>query len=106
MMEDYGEYIRLLRQMVSIPSPSFEEKGVLELLCSFFDERNLPYHIERGNLIAVCRGFDASKKTLVLDAHIDTVPASQGSIWASRTRVFFEASKPRQTAIRLPLSMR
>ena len=26
MMEDYGEYIGLLRQMVSIPSPSFEEK--------------------------------------------------------------------------------
>ena len=43
MMEDYGEYIGLLRQMVSIPSPSFEEKGVLELLCSFFDERNFTW---------------------------------------------------------------
>lgn len=92
MMEDYGEYIGLLRQMVSIPSPSFEEKGVLELLCSFFDERNLPYRIERGNLIAICRGFDDSKKTLVLDAHIDTVPVSQGY-----TRDPFDPGKDAQT---------
>ena len=92
MMEDYGEYIGLLRQMVSIPSPSFEEKGVLELLCSFFDERRLPYRIERGNLISACRGFDASKKTLVLDAHIDTVPVSQGY-----TRDPFDPGKDSQT---------
>ena len=91
-MEDYGEYVELLRQMVSIPSPSFEEQGVLGLLCSFFEKKGLPYRIDRGNLISVCSGFDPSRKTLVLDAHIDTVPAAKGY-----TRDPFDPGKDEQT---------
>lgn len=73
----YGEYIELLRQMVRIPSLSFGEDAVCSLLSSALDDLGIEHSIERGNIIAVNRNCSpGSRRTLVLDAHIDTVPAS------------------------------
>ena len=72
----YEEYIELLRKMVAVPSPSFAEEEVCALICSALDSWGIACRTPRGNIVAVNRQFDPSKKTLALDAHMDTVPAS------------------------------
>ncbi len=76
MMSDYGKYIELLRQMVRIPSQSFEEEGVAGVICSFLESEGIRYERRQGNILALGRHFDPAKPTLALDAHIDTVPAA------------------------------
>ena len=68
----------LLRQMVRIPSVSFEEDGVRRLICSSLDGWGVPYTVARGNIVARSDGFDPARPTLALDAHIDTVPPCSG----------------------------
>ncbi len=75
-MSDYGKYIELLRQMVRIPSQSFEEEGVAGVICSFLESESIRYERRQGNILALGRHFDPAKPTLALDAHIDTVPAA------------------------------
>lgn len=70
--------VALLRQMVRIPSPSFEEAGVRALICSSLDDWGVPFEMAGGNIVARSEGFDPSRRTLVLDAHIDTVPPCSG----------------------------
>lgn len=73
------ESIELLRNMVRIPSLSFEETGVRDLISVFLSERGIAHTIERNNIIAVADGYDPiNRPTLALDAHIDTVPANKG----------------------------
>ena len=75
---DYGRYIRLLREMVRIPSVSFEEEAVSAFLSSELTSLGIEHRRERNNIIAVNRCFSPGRRTLALDAHIDTVPASDG----------------------------
>lgn len=71
------ESIELLREMVRIRSFSFEENEVASLLSDRFVRWGLaPKRL--GNNVVVCgKYFDAQRPTLVLDAHIDTVPPAQ-----------------------------
>lgn len=85
-MIDCSPYIELLRQMVSIPSLSKEEGGVTALLSSALDSMGIDHKIYKNNIIALNKSYSADKKTLALDAHIDTVPAA-----ASYTRNPFDA---------------
>ena len=75
---DYGRYIRLLREMVRIPSVSFEEEAVSAFLSSELTSLGIEHRRERNNIIAVNRCFSPGRRTLALDAHIDPVPASDG----------------------------
>ena len=77
-MMDNNRYIELLRQMVRIPSPSFEESAVCRCICGGLDEWGIAYEVLNGNIVACNKGFDPSKPTLALDAHIDTVPPCGG----------------------------
>ncbi len=77
-MTKYDEYIDLLRQMVRTPSLSFEEGDVVSLVSRTLDSFGIEHSLLHGNIIAVGRHFDPLKKTLALDAHLDTVPASGG----------------------------
>lgn len=71
--------VRLLRQMVRTPSLSYEEEGVRDLVSAFLSQRGVHCVTARNNIIAVCDGYDpVRRKTLVLDAHIDTVPPNKG----------------------------
>lgn len=71
-------YIQLLREMIRIPSLSFEEEAVSAHISSRLSEWGIPHERVKGNIIAVNKGYDPAKKTLALDAHIDTVPANSG----------------------------
>lgn len=85
-MIDCTSYIELLRQMVGIPSLSKDEGAVTALLSSALDRMGISHKVYKNNIIALNRNYSADKKTLVLDAHIDTVPAAE-----SYTRDPFDA---------------
>ncbi|MCD8208819.1 MAG: M20/M25/M40 family metallo-hydrolase, partial [Bacteroidales bacterium] len=71
------ESIRLLREMIANPSPSFEEDEVKNLLCSRLDEMGVSYIVLNNNVIAFSKHFSPEKRTLMLCAHIDTVPPAE-----------------------------
>ncbi len=78
MSQYLNDSMELLRQMVRVPSVSFEEAAVRELICGALKRWGVPYAVARGNILARSEGYDPARPTLVLDAHIDTVPASGG----------------------------
>lgn len=75
MMDSYP-YIELLRSLVRIPSPSFGEKQRADFLQRWLEERGMVPRRIGNNLICLNSRFDSGKRTLALDAHIDTVPAA------------------------------
>ena len=79
MTETYiADSIRLLKEMIAIPSPSFEEDRVCAHICGFLDTCGIAFHREGNNIIALNRYFDPSHDSLMLNAHIDTVPPAGG----------------------------
>ncbi len=72
------EYISLLQEMVSIPSFSFKEDEVCSRICGFLDKCNMAYYRDGNNIIVLNRYFDPAQKSLMLNAHIDTVPPVEG----------------------------
>ena len=71
----------LLKLLISTPSTSREESDAADKL-QFFIERSTPVmidiHRHLNNIWCVAPGFDASRPTLLLDAHIDTVKPVAG----------------------------
>ena len=68
--------LQLLREMICIPSPSFEEHQVCRLLGSRLREWGIECEEYGCNLVARCPDFNPARRTLELDAHMDTVPPS------------------------------
>ncbi|MCR5518860.1 MAG: M20/M25/M40 family metallo-hydrolase [Bacteroidales bacterium] len=71
-------YMDLLRKMVAISSQSGNEAEVAVLISAALDELGIKHELLRNNIVAVNEGFDKSKPTLALDAHIDTVAPNNG----------------------------
>ena len=82
----------LLRKMVGVPSVSFSEGPVCDLVFSQLKEWGISPVREGNNIIAVCPWFNPSNKTLALDAHLDTVPAG-----SSYSRDPFDAGNEEDT---------
>ena len=98
-----GEAVRLLQQLVSVPSPTGEEGVVQEVVGRAFRERGLevdrweagpeemgPYldHVGeqeayegRPNVVGVRRGSGGGH-SMLLNAHVDTVPAGDAAAWS------------------------
>ena len=76
-----NQAVELLKVLVNTPSVSREESEATDKL-QIFIERSAPVQFEihrhRNNLWCVAPGFDASRPTLLLDAHIDTVKPVAG----------------------------
>ena len=70
--------VELLRRMVAIPSPSFEEEAVRDEISRTLSSWGVDHKCEKNNIIAIHRSTVPGARTLVLDAHIDTVPPSDG----------------------------
>ena len=73
--------VELLKVLINTPSISREEGDATDKL-QLFIERGAPVqcevHRHLNNLWCVAPGFDASRPTLLLDAHIDTVKPVSG----------------------------
>ena len=69
------ESVNLLKEMIAIPSPSFEEDAVCSHICSWLSSKEIDYQRIGNNIIAE-HITDEDKPTLMLCAHIDTVSPS------------------------------
>ena len=76
-----NQAVELLKMLISTPSLSREEGDATDKL-QMFIERGSPVqceiHRHLNNLWCVAPGFNASRPTLLLDAHIDTVKPVSG----------------------------
>lgn len=70
--------IRLLQQLISIPSFSKEEFGTADLIEQFLIERGIIAHRKLNNVWAWNKHFDAAKPTVLLNSHHDTVKPNPG----------------------------
>ncbi len=68
--------IELLKRMIATPSVSRDEASVADLLEQYMrQESGLEVHRSGNNLWMVASGYDSARRTLLLNAHIDTVKA-------------------------------
>lgn len=78
-----ADAVSLLKEMISIPSPSFEESAVCTHICRWMDKAGIVYERIGNNIVAELHkqkghsGMTCSR-TLMLCAHIDTVPPCDG----------------------------
>ena len=71
-----SESVQLLKEMIAIPSPSFNEDAVCSHISSWMAERGIA-HERIGNNIIAESIVDSSRPTLMLCAHIDTVSPTE-----------------------------
>ncbi len=67
--------VSLLKEIIAIPSLSFSEDSVCTHICNWLDKKNI-HHERIGNNIVAENIMNPEKPTLMLCAHIDTVPPS------------------------------
>ena len=73
-----NEAIDLLKQLISIPSISREEKAAADFLERYIEEKGYIASRKGNNIWIIGPGFDTSRPTLLLNSHIDTVKAVSG----------------------------
>ena len=73
-----AEAIELLKNLISIPSISREEKEAVDFLEKYIEERGYIASRKGNNLWIIGPGFDSSRPTLLLNSHIDTVKPVSG----------------------------
>ena len=72
-----AEAVELLKEMISIPSPSFEEDAVCGYVCKWLTDHGVE-HRRVGNNIIAEHIADPTRPTLMLCAHMDTVSPCEG----------------------------
>ena len=72
-----NEAVLLLKEMIAIPSTSFNEDAVCSHICGWMTKREIA-HERIGNNIVAESIVDSSRPTIMLCAHIDTVSPSEG----------------------------
>ncbi len=70
------EAIELLVRLIATPSLSGEESGSADILAAELTARGVVVRRHYNNIYALSQGFDASKPTLMLNSHQDTVKPS------------------------------
>ncbi|MCB0475883.1 MAG: M20/M25/M40 family metallo-hydrolase, partial [Flavobacteriaceae bacterium] len=71
------EAITLLKAMISKPSFSSEEAETALLIMDWFSHHSIKFERNDHNIWAINKYFDASKPTLLLNSHHDTVKPNQ-----------------------------
>jgi acetylornithine deacetylase len=70
--------LELLKELISIQSFSKEEEKTADLIGQFLQERQIKIHRKLNNIWAYNKHFDASKPTVLLNSHHDTVKPNTG----------------------------
>ena len=73
-----NDAINLLKTLISIPSFSKEEDRTAVLINTFLLERNVKTQKVKNNIWATNLYFDATKPTILLNSHHDTVKPNKG----------------------------
>lgn len=74
----YTQAVELLQQLVAIPSFSREENLTADLIEKFLVNLGIKPHRKLNNIWAWNKHFDASKPTILLNSHHDTVKPNSG----------------------------
>ena len=74
-----ADAVELLREMIAIPSPSFEETAVCSHISDWLNARDIE-HKRIGNNIVAEHITDPTGPALMLCAHIDTVSPSPNTV--------------------------
>jgi acetylornithine deacetylase len=70
--------VTLLQQLISIPSFSKEEDRTADLINELLQQHGVHTHRKMNNIWAWNKHFDASKPTILLNSHHDTVKPNSG----------------------------
>ncbi|MEP2667637.1 MAG: M20 family metallo-hydrolase [Cyclobacteriaceae bacterium] len=70
--------VELLKQLIAIPSFSKTEDNTRDALKDFFTSRGIKPEVLGNNVWVINRFYDASKPTLLLNSHHDTVKPNAG----------------------------
>ena len=73
----HTDAVQLLKEMIAIPSTSFNEDTVCSHICRWMNKRGIA-HERIGNNIVAESIVDSSRPTIMLCAHIDTVSPTEG----------------------------
>ncbi|MBS1599405.1 MAG: M20 family metallo-hydrolase [Bacteroidetes bacterium] len=68
-----GEAVGLLKELIATPSFSKEENDTAELIMDFFTKHEIPHARVGNNIYAKNKFYDASKQSILLNSHHDTV---------------------------------
>src|SRR5882762_805504 len=68
-----SEAVGLLKDLISTPSFSKEENDTAELIMDFFVKHDIPHARVGNNIYAKNKFYDASKQSILLNSHHDTV---------------------------------
>ncbi len=74
----YEQAVQLLQKLISTPSFSCEEGNTAEIINDFLLGHGIKPHRKLNNLWAWNKYFDASKPTILLNSHHDTVKPNSG----------------------------
>jgi acetylornithine deacetylase len=69
----YQDAVKLLRQLIATPSFSKEEDKTADIIAGFLQQRNIAFDRHLNNIFSTNKYYDASKPTLLLNSHHDTV---------------------------------
>ena len=73
---DKSQAIELLKRLIATPSPSRDEGAVADIVEAEFAQWGFAPQRKGNNVWAAAWPYDASKPTILLDAHLDTVRPS------------------------------
>ena len=78
LQELQKQAVSLLKNLIETESFSGQEEKTAALLENWFREKKVPFNRDLNNVWAVNKNFDASKPTLLLNSHHDTVKPNSG----------------------------
>ena len=73
-----SEAVELLKQLIATPSLSRQEDATASILMQWLEDRGVDPRRFHNNVWAVCADYDASRPTLLLNSHHDTVRPAAG----------------------------
>ncbi len=74
----YTEAIQLLKELIATPSFSKEEAETAGILCRYLGKKDIVHSRVGNNVFAQNKYYSASKPTLLLNSHHDTVRPNKG----------------------------
>lgn len=74
----FDEAVALLKQLIATPSFSKEENETAELICAFFEKHGVTHKRVGNNVYAFNKQYDATKPSILLNSHHDTVKPNKG----------------------------
>lgn len=78
MDELFYQAVDLLRELISTPSVSRDEKAASDKVEAYLNSNGVNVQRHGNNLWAIAEGYDDSRPTLLLNSHIDTVKPVAG----------------------------